>query len=133
MSDADVPIIDSTTEGYWRAAAEGRLVATACGACGAITHFPRPFCPTCWSDDVSEAELTGKGTLYAYSVVHNNPMPPFADLVPYVAALVDLDEGPRMMTRLVDVEPAHVRIGMRLCATFERRSDEWGLVLFSSE
>jgi uncharacterized OB-fold protein len=84
----------------------------------------------CWSEDVTEVELSGDAVLYAFSVVHKNPMPPFADLVPYVAALVDLDEGPRMMTRLVDVDPADVHIGMRLRATFERRSDEWGLVLF---
>ena len=130
MSDVDVPVIDPTTEGYWRAAAGGRLEATSCRSCGVISHYPRPFCPTCWSSDVRQEELSGGATLYAYSVVHANPVPPFADLVPYVAALVDLDEGPRMMTRLVGVEPAEVQIGMRLRATFEPRGDDWGLVLF---
>ena len=130
MTDPDVPEIDGTTEGYWRAAADGRLEATVCGACGAVTHYPRPFCPVCWSEEVTPKELSGHATLYSYSVVHANPVPPFADLVPYVAALVDLEEGPRMMTRLVDVHPADVSIGMALRATFERRGDDWGLVLF---
>ena len=130
MRAPDVPEIDPTTEGWWQAAADGRLEAMACAACGAITHYPRPFCPTCWSEDVHPVELSGEGTLYTYSVVRTNPTPGFADLVPYIAALVDLPEGPRLMTRLVDVDPDEVRIGMPLRATFERRGDDWGLVLF---
>lgn len=126
----DAPEIDQTTEGWWRAAAEGRLEAVRCADCGDITHYPRPFCPTCWSDDVEPVVLSGEGTLYTYSVVHVNPTPGFADLVPYVAALVDLREGPRVMSRLVDVDPDDVRIGMPLQATFERRAEDWGLVLF---
>lgn len=96
MTGPDVPEIDPTTEGWWRAAAEGRLEAVACHECGAITHYPRPFCPTCWSEDVHPVELSGEGTLYTYSVVRTNPTPGLAELVPYVAALVDLAEGPQI-------------------------------------
>jgi uncharacterized OB-fold protein len=125
------PEIDDTTSAYWAAAAEGRLVADRCADCGALAPFPRGFCPHCWSERVAPEELSGRATLYTYSEVHVNPMPPFKDLVPYVAAIVDLEEGPRVVTRLVDVPAGELEIGMALKATFERVDDAEGLVLFT--
>jgi uncharacterized OB-fold protein len=125
------PEIDETTQAFWAAAADGHLVADRCRACGAIAPYPRGFCPSCWSDDLEVIDLSGRAELYTYSVVHANPMPPFKDLVPYVTAIVTLEEGPRMLTRLVGVDPSEVRIGMALQATFERVGDEEGLVLFT--
>lgn len=124
------PEIDSSTESYWRALADGRLVANSCRSCGAVDAHPRGFCPACWSADVEEVELSGRAVLHSFSVVHANPVPPFAELVPYVAALVDLDEGPRIATRLVDVDPDTVEIGMALTARFERIDEGEGIVLF---
>lgn len=125
------PEIDTSTESYWRALADGRLVAGSCRACGAIDAHPRGFCPACWSTDLEEVELTGRASLYSFSVVHANPMPPFKDLLPYVAALVDLEEGPRIATRLVEVDPDEVHIGMALVARFEPVDDAEGVVLFA--
>lgn len=125
------PEIDDTTAGFWAAAAGGRLVADRCGDCGALANFPRGFCPTCWSGNVAPEELSGRATLYTYSEVHANPMPPFKDLTPYIAAIVDLEEGPRLVTRLVDVPIDEVAIGMPLRATFERVDEGEGLVLFT--
>lgn len=125
------PEIDDTTSDYWKAAADGRLVADRCGDCGALSPYPRGFCPACWSGSVSSEELSGRATLYTYSEVHVNPMPPFKDLVPYVAALVDLEEGPRVVTRLVDIAAEELEIGMPLRATFQRVDEEEGLVLFT--
>lgn len=124
------PEIDDVTRPFWRGLAEGRLLGSRCRACGEIADHHRGFCPACWSDDVVDVELSGRATLYSYSVVHVNPVPPFADLVPYVAALVDLDEGPRLATRLVDVDPDDVAIGMRLTARFEAVDEGEGRVLF---
>jgi uncharacterized OB-fold protein len=124
------PEIDDATRDFWAALAEGRLLGSHCGSCEAIANFHRGFCPSCWSEQVQDVELSGRATLYSYSVVHANPVPPFADLVPYVAALVDLDEGPRLATRLVDVDPAEIEIGMALTARFEMVDDEEGVVLF---
>ena len=126
----DRPEIDDTTRAFWRAAADGKLLGSRCRSCGAVAGYPRGFCPSCWSADVEDVELSGRATLYTYSTVHVNPMPPFADLVPYVAALVDLEEGPRLTTRLVDVAPGELAIGMALTARFETVDDEQGIVLF---
>lgn len=125
------PEIDDATSEFWSAAADGRLVADRCADCGALAPYPRGFCPECWSSNVAAEELSGRATLYTYSEVHANPMPPFKDLTPYVAAIVDLEEGPRMVTRLVDVPIAEVQIGMALQATFERVDEGEGLVLFT--
>ncbi|MDJ0342433.1 Zn-ribbon domain-containing OB-fold protein [Streptomyces sp. H10-C2] len=118
----DLPDIDTFTRPYWEAAAEGRLLIRRCGACGAAHHYPREFCPSCWSEDVLWEQGSGHATLYTWSVVHLNDLPPFGTRVPYVAAVVDLAEGPRMMTEIVDCDEAALRIGMELRVRF--RADE---------
>jgi uncharacterized OB-fold protein len=97
----DLPEPDAFTRTYWDAAAEGRLLIRRCGACGRAHHYPREFCPHCWSEDVTWETASGRATLYTWSVVHRNDLPPFPERVPYVAAVVELAEGPRMMTEIV--------------------------------
>ncbi|MEU9452050.1 OB-fold domain-containing protein [Streptomyces sp. NPDC048277] len=112
----DLPEPDAFTRPYWQAAAEGRLLLRRCRSCGRAHHYPREFCPHCWSEDVIWEPATGRATLYTWSVVHRNDLPPFGGRVPYVAAVVDLAEGPRMMTELVDApEP---RAGLDLTVAF---------------
>ncbi|MGP3922585.1 Zn-ribbon domain-containing OB-fold protein [Streptomyces sp. 8N616] len=114
----DLPETDAFSQPYWDAAAEGRLLIRRCGDCGAAHHYPREFCPRCWSESVSWEEASGRATLYTWSVVHRNDLPPFGDRVPYVAAVVDLAEGPRMMTEVVDCAESDLRIGMELRVHF---------------
>jgi uncharacterized protein len=114
----DLPEIDAFTRTYWEAAADGRLLIRRCRACGVAHHYPREFCPRCWSEDVVWQEAGGRATLYTWSVVHVNDLPPFRSRVPYTAAVVDLAEGPRMMTEVVDCPPERLRIGMELRVRF---------------
>ena len=114
----DVPEPDAFTRTYWDAATRGSLLLRRCEACTRVHHYPREFCPHCWSEDVSWHPATGHATLYTWSVVHRNDLPPFKDRTPYVAAVVDLDEGPRMMTELVDCAHEELRAGMHLEAVF---------------
>lgn len=112
----DLPEIDAFTRTYWEAAAGGRLLIRRCGACGRAHHYPREFCPRCWSEDVRWEEASGRASLYTWSVVHRNDLPPFGGRTPYVAAVVDLAEGPRMATELVgESEP---RAGAELEVAF---------------
>ena len=117
MTVVDVPEPDAFTRPYWEAAARGRLLLRRCGACGLAHHYPREFCPSCWSEDVRWEEASGEAVLYTWSVVHANDLPPFRDGLPYVAAVVDLAEGPRMMTTVVGCDPRTLRVGMRLSVT----------------
>lgn len=114
----DVPEPDAFTRTYWDAAAQGRLLLRRCADCGRAHHYPREFCPHCWSEHVAWEPAGGHATLYTWSVVHRNDLPPFGQRVPYVAAVVDLAEGPRMMTELVDCGPADLRAGTPLHVAF---------------
>ncbi|WP_428934819.1 Zn-ribbon domain-containing OB-fold protein [Streptomyces sp. ACT015] len=114
----DLPEADAFTRAYWEAAAGGRLLLRRCGACGRAHHYPREFCPHCWSEDVTWETASGLATLYTWSVVHRNDLPPFRDRTPYVAAVVDLAEGPRMMTELVGADGDLLRAGARLRVAF---------------
>jgi uncharacterized OB-fold protein len=116
---ADLPTVDAETQPYWEAAAQGRLLIASCADCGAVHHYPRVMCPSCWSEEVTPVEAEGTGTVYTYSTVHRNDLPPFNDRLPYVAALVELTEGPRVMTNIVGCAPEEVAIGMRVRARFE--------------
>ncbi|GCD45026.1 hypothetical protein GKJPGBOP_04746 [Streptomyces paromomycinus] len=122
----DLPGTDAFSRVYWDAAAQGRLLLRRCRAdgCGAAHHYPREFCPRCWSEDVEWEEASGRATLYTWSVVHRNDLPPFGERVPYVAAVVDLAEGPRMMTEVVDCPEADLRIGMPLRVRFRTGTGE---------
>jgi uncharacterized protein len=114
-----LPVPDQETKPFWDAAAEGRLTYQHCNACGHDYHYPRARCPRCWSDQVEWRDASGRGTVYTFSVVRENPMPPFRDRVPYPVAIVELVEGPRMMAGLVGVAPEQIHVGMTVEVVFE--------------
>jgi len=111
------PIVTDDSAAFWDAAAEQRLVAQRCGECGRLRHPPRPMCPHCSSLSIEVVPLSGNGTLYSYSILHHPQHPAFD--YPVLAALVDLDEGVRLVSNLTGVEPADIRIGMALEVDFE--------------
>jgi uncharacterized protein len=126
----DLPTIEPETQPFWDAAAEERLVIQRCDACGAWQYYPRPFCKTCWTEGVQWAEASGRATLYTFSIVRRNDLPPFGDQVPYVAAIVDLEEGPRMVSEVVDCPLDQVEIGMPLVATYRDLAEGLKLPIF---
>ena len=109
MSDtpfSDLGAADPTTEAFWVACAQRRLIVQRCSTCGAHQHYPRPFCLTCDGRDMAWAEATGRGVIYALTVIR---LPVIPELVPpYLLALVDLEEGVRMLT---NIEGDTARIG----------------------
>jgi uncharacterized protein len=126
----DLPTPDESTEPYWAATREGKLLVKRCADCRRAHFYPRPFCPFCWSERVEWEEAAGRATLYTYSVVHVNDLPPFPTKVPYVAAIVELEEGPRLMTNVVDCDFDDLEIGMHLDAVFEPETDTFTFVRF---
>ena len=120
----DLPNPDNETLPFWEGAREGRLVIRRCNTCGEAFFYPRPFCPKCWSADVGWIDASGRATLYTWSIVHVNDLPPFHERVPYVAAIVTLEEGPRMMTNVVGVDFDDLDADMALRVTFRSISDE---------
>lgn len=97
------------TEAYWQAASEGRLLVKRCSACGEHHHYPRDICPFCLSDATEWREAAGTGTVYSFSTMGQGD-------AAYTMALVTLDEGPTMMTNLVEGGDWH--IGQRVRVRF---------------
>jgi hypothetical protein len=123
------PRSDPESAPYWSATLEGRLVVQRCTVCGHHQLYARAHCLKCRSP-VEWVAASGRGTVYSYTVIRQNFSRAFRDLLPYVVALVDLDEGPRLMTNVVDCDPADVRIGAPVRVRFEPVSEEAALPLF---
>ena len=126
----DLPTIEEETRPFWDAAREGRFLIRRCRSCGEAHHYPRPFCPTCWSDEVDWEDASGRATLYTWSTVFNNDLPPFNERLPYVVAAVDLAEGPRVMSNIVDCDPAALTVGMAVEVTFRSLTPEISAPVF---
>ncbi|MBX3023438.1 Zn-ribbon domain-containing OB-fold protein [bacterium] len=123
MADAKyakpLPRIDEESKGFWEACQRRELVIQRCAACGALRHYPRALCPTCLSDAVEWVRCSGRGTVYTFTVTHQNQAPGFRDALPYVLAYVELEEGVRLLANIVGCAPEAVRIGMAVQVAFE--------------
>ena len=119
------------TREFWEGAQRGELRIQRCRSCGKAYFYPRPFCPHCSSRDVEWFTASGKAKLYSYVINHRAP-PHFQDWAPYVIAVAELEEGPRMMTNIIGVEPApeHLPIDLPLQVTWQRENDTITLPLF---
>ncbi len=124
------PVPDHDSAPYWQALHDGRLLVQRCQDCGEFQLYPRDRCLSC-RGPVTWQEASGRGTVYSYTVIRQNYARPFRDWIPYVVALVELEEGPRVMTNLVDCEPDAVQVGMPVHARFEVVSDDAGIALFT--
>ncbi len=123
-----LPQIDSESELFWAAAREGRFLIMRCRACGRPYFYPRRYCPRCWSDETEWLEASGRGTVYTYSIVRQNPAPPFSDWCPYAVVLVDLEEGVRVMANWDRAVPLdELSCGAPVCIVFEKIAEEISL------
>ena len=119
------------TRPFWDGCREGVLMLQHCGPCGAAYFPPSPYCPRCLSDDVEWKAASGRGRLHTYLIAHR-PAPGFEADVPYAIAIVELDEGPRMMSNIVGIPntPEHLVLDMELRVTFEARGDDMQVPVF---
>jgi uncharacterized OB-fold protein len=101
-----------------------------CAACSQLQFYPRLYCVACLSDQMTWEIVSGRGDVYSYSTIYRALSPAFKDQVPYIVAAVDLREGPRMMTRLVDCAPGEVHVGMPVEVVFLRESEKIALPVF---
>jgi len=130
VHERELPMVEDESRPYWEAAKNGTLLIKRCHACGAVHHYPRPFCPTCWSEDVEWVAASGRGTLYTYSVVFRNDLAPFDQWGTYVPAVVELEEGPRLMTNIVEASPESLVVGMAVEVLFRDLTEEWAAPVF---
>ncbi len=126
-----VPKVTPETRPFWEAAKRRRLVVQRCQDCNRCYFYPRPLCPVCLSRDVRWEEVSGRGRLHTF-VINHRPPRNFPTTEPYVIGIVELDEGPRLMSHIVEVEPspAIVRCDMPVEVVFEDLTDEIALPKF---
>ena len=108
------PTMNPGDEPYFQAAGEGKLLLKKCNQCGQHHHYPRAICPFCWSDKVEWTQAKGTGEIYTYTVTRRGGP------VPYCIAYVQLDEGPRMMTNIVDTDLDTIKIGQKVKVVFKK-------------
>jgi uncharacterized protein len=113
---APAPLVNVETQTYWDATTEGKLLLAHCNTCDTLIWYPRLFCPLCNSFDVGWVQASGKGKIYSYTV-NRRGQGDYRDLV-FVLAYVELDEGPRMLTNIVDCDFEKLAVGQAVQVVF---------------
>ena len=126
-----LPYVDGDTRPFWEGCAKGELRLQRCLKCGAYRHPPSPICQDCLSPDHEWIATSGRGTVYTFVIVHRAFNPAWESEVPYVVAVIELAEGPHILSNVVDVSVNAVHIGMPVKVRFELASEEISLPKFA--
>lgn len=126
-----LPVADPDSAPYWEGCRRHELLLQHCAGCGQVRFPPAGSCPHCGGDRAEWIEASGRGTVYSWIVVER-PIPPqvYGDDVPYVVALIELDEGVRLPTNLIDCAPAEIVGGLAVEVVFDDVTDEITLPKF---
>ncbi|MBI3785073.1 MAG: OB-fold domain-containing protein [Deltaproteobacteria bacterium] len=117
-SETPVPVPNFDNAGFWEGCRNHELRIQRCCACSALRHHPRPLCPACNSSDYDWHKVSGRGTLYTFTIVHGPTLAAFAAHAPYNVAVVQLDEGPYLVTNIVEYNGTPLRIGLPVEVVF---------------
>lgn len=125
-----IPDVNPWAMPFWEAAREQKLIIQKCQDCSKYVFYPRLVCPHCFSENMEWVEASGKGTIYSYTVVMNNSPSAFINDMPYVVALIKLEEGVQMLSNIVECAPEDVMCDMPVEVTFEKLNDDFTLPKF---
>ena len=130
MYEKPLPAIDIESAPFWQAAREHRLAIMQCRLCDRHFFYPRALCPHCHSSVDGWTNVSGRGTIYSFTIARRPGGAAFKSDVPYVVALVELEEGPRLITNIVTSDVDSIRIGQKVTAVFDDVTPEVTLVKF---
>jgi len=122
-----LPRVTSLTQPYWEAAAQKRLVIQRCAKCGEYVWCPRPACSECGSEQLEWTAVSGRGTVFSFTIIRQviaRGAAAFEKEVPYIVAWIDLEEGPRFCSNVVDCPTDQITIGMPVEVVFDQASSE---------
>jgi len=122
------PPLGHDNQWWWEGIERGELLIQKCAKCGTLRHPPRPMCPQCQSTEWTGQKSKGRGTIYSYTVLHYPKFPGYE--FPLVCALVELEEGTRIVTNLEGVAPGDVKIGTPVVLSIENVDDDLKLPVF---
>ena len=123
MNGKPLPPINPASQPFWDACAKGRLLLQRCGDCGHLQLYPRLLCAACGSRNLEWAQASGRGTVQTFTIIRRAVSAAFEPDAPYVVALVELEEGPTLMSNIIGCDPASVAIGQPVRVTFEARGE----------
>lgn len=129
-STIPLPRVDEESKGFWEASGRHELYVQRCRACAALRYYPRAVCPSCLSSETEWLRTRGTGTVYTFTVTYQNQASGFRDALPYVLAYVELTEGIRLLTNIVECAPEAVRIGMAVEVVFDDATPQLALAKF---
>lgn len=125
-----LPVPTKVSKPYWDGCNEGRLRIQRCSQCGTHLFYPVYMCHECTSQKLDWVDASGRGSIHSYTVIYRAPYAGLGDSGPYTVALVELEEGPIMMSSIVDVAPETVRVGDKVRVEFQHVSDDIALPVF---
>jgi len=124
------PLDPGLTEPFWEAAKRHEFILPHCKTCDNVFWYPRSECPNCMSNDIDWVRGNGRGRVHTFTIIRQPGHPGFIDDVPYIYAIIQLDEGPRMISNVVDCPIEDVKIDMPVVAVFDDITPEWTLIKF---
>ena len=125
-----LPSVSGETRPFWEACRREELLIQRCNSCGEYQFYPRGICANCWTTDISWVKASGKGSVWTFTVTYQNRTAGFAEEAPYVLALVELEEGVKMFTNIVQCSPGEVSIGMPVEVSFIKATDQISIPFF---
>ena len=127
-----LPRPDPVTQPFWDSVKAHAMSIQRCSTCRRYVFYPRMHCPSCFGRDLAWMPVSGRGVVHAFTIVHYHSTPAFRADAPYVVALIELDEGVRMMSNLVDVtpDPQHVHVGLPVAVVYDDVTPELTLPKF---
>lgn len=118
------PILNPGDEAYFEGTAKGKLLLKKCLDCGKVHHYPRAICPFCWSDKLEWQEASGNAEIYSFSTTHRG------EGAPYCIAYVTLEEGPKILTNIVDENLEKIQIGLKVKLAFQKTVNNFFMPVF---
>jgi len=119
-----LPTPDADSQAYWQGLKDGKLLLQHCSDCGNVQFYQQAMCRQCGGENLGHRAASGRGTVHSFSVVHRAPGPAFKQDTPYAVLLVQLEEGPRMISSLVDADPATLEFDMKVELVCEPVNDQ---------
>jgi uncharacterized protein len=127
-----LPIVTQENRPFWEGCKQGKLLLQYCDQCRQHQFYPRLYCMHCDSTVVRWVPASGRGVIYSYTIIHQNKSPEFVRDTPYNVAIVQLEEGPRMMCNIVETHPAELRIDLPVTVVFDAVTSDIHLPRFKA-
>ncbi|MCP4123641.1 MAG: Zn-ribbon domain-containing OB-fold protein [Bacteroidetes bacterium] len=125
------PLVNNWARPFWDGTREEKLLIQKCSDCNKNIFYPRMACPFCFSENLEWVEASGKGTIYSFTVMESNAASPFVPDMPFVIAVVILEEGVRMLTNIVDCDVDSLQCDQAVEVTFRKKNDEFTMPMFT--